>query len=191
VIDSDTMARMRSPEPGSTGFEPSGATAHDPRDAGMAARIVDYARRRLTKRSGDGECATLADNALRKAGARSVADYTTGPLVPDGDYVWGTPVSLSRVQPGDVIQFRDYRYDRVILTADRLEKDGQSRPHHTAIVESVGNDGAVTVLEQNAPKGSPIIRSELFFTDIRQTSGGRTTTITVEGTLWFYRPQPR
>jgi hypothetical protein len=53
----------------------------------------------------------------------------------------------------------------------------------------VDGNGAVTVLEQNAPEGSAVSRNTLYFTAGTTTSGHQTTTITVRGTFWFYRPQ--
>jgi hypothetical protein len=49
----------------------------------------------------------------------------------------------------------------------------------------------VTVLEQTAPDGSPVTRSQLYFLSGTTTSGDRTTTIKVQGTFWFYRPEAR
>ena len=66
-----------------------------------------------------------------------------------------------------------------------------TRPHHTAIVEQVGAGGTVTVLEQNAPDGSPTTRTRLFFTSGTFTSGSSTTTVRVQGTIWYYRPEAR
>ena len=138
---------------------------------------------------------TIADNsALRNAGARSAGDF--GTVVPDADYVWGSDVDLSDLHPGDIIQFRDYRYDREIDTSNpdgsgTTATDMQERPHHTAIVESVGANGAVTVLEQNSPKGSPVGRHQLFFKSLTFTTGNKTTRITVQGTVRFFHPQAR
>ena len=73
---------------------------------------------------------------------------------------------------------------------ERTEERVEERPHHTAVVERVGENGAVTVLEQNIPRGSPVVRTRLNFADSQSASDGRTTTVTVRGTFWFYRPQP-
>ena len=105
-------------------------------------------------------------------------------------------MNLSDLRPGDVIQFRDYRFDREVVThnsdgSTTTTNDFQERPHHTAIVESVGSNGAVTVLEQNSPDGSPVVRNQLFFSNGTRESGGQSTKITVQGTFWFYRPQAR
>ncbi|HKB10846.1 MAG TPA: hypothetical protein VKD69_09330, partial [Vicinamibacterales bacterium] len=121
------------------------------------------------------------------------ADY--GTVTPNADYQWGTSVTLADLQPGDVVQFRDYSYERTVVTRDSsgttTDEHAEDRPHHTAIVESVDGNGAVTVLEQNAPDGSPVRRSHLYFTGGTTTSGNSTTTIRVQGTFWFYRPQAR
>ena len=86
-------------------------------------------------------------------------------------------------------------FTRVVVTRDSsgttTDELSGDRPHHTAIVERVEGNGAITVLEQNAPDGSPGKRSQLFFSDVSTTSGGKKTTIKVQGTFRFYRPQPR
>jgi hypothetical protein len=191
-IDDGTSPRTETLTPGPIGLDaPSGA---GDTSAGLADRILGFARRQRGNRVGNGECFTFADRALTTAGARSAADY--GTVTPNADYVWGTSVSLSNLQPGDVIQMRDYRYDREIVVENpdgsgSTDTDFQERPHHTVVVESVDGNGAVTVLEQNAPPGSPVRRTQLFFADSTTTSGRRRTTVRVQGTLWFYRPQAR
>jgi hypothetical protein len=197
-LDDGTSARIGSPHPGPVGLD-ARSGAHSPGTAvpvsaaNMADQIVAYPTGQYGKRVGDGECFTLTDRALRAAGAKSAADY--GRITRNGDYVWGRDVDLSDLKPGDVIQFRSYRYDREIVTQDGNRRttntDFQERPHHTAIVESVDGNGAVTVLEQNVPHHGPVRRNQLFFTAGTTTSGGATTTIRVQGTVWFYRPQLR
>jgi hypothetical protein len=192
TIDDGTLARAESPPPGPIGLDAKSGTAKTT-GASMADRIISFARRQRGDRVGDGECFTLADRALRHADARSARDY--GPATPDADYVWGTPVALADLRPGDVVQFRDYRYDRhVVEESSRgttTTDDFQERPHHTAIVQSVDGHGAVTVWEQNSPDGSPVVRTQLFFSGGTTTSGHKTTTISVSGTFWFYRPEAR
>ena len=193
VIDPVTSARTESPTPGPIGLDSKSGTPKQTH-ASMAEQIVSFPRQHRGDRVGDGECFTLADRALRNAGARSARDY--GDVSPNVDYVWGASVNLSDLRPGDVIQFRDYRFDREVVThnangSTTTTDDFQERPHHTVIVESVGSNGAVTVLEQNSPDGSPVVRSQLFFSNSTSSSGGRSTSITVQGTFWFYRPQAR
>jgi len=192
-LDDGTLARTESPIPGPIGLDASSGGGTHPHPA-ISTRIVSYARNQSGTRVGDGQCFALADRALTGAGAKSAGDF--GTITPDADYVWGTSVALSDLQAGDVIQFRDYSFDRESTTehpdgSSDTRTETQGRPHHTAVVESVGSNGEVTVLEQNAPDGSPVRRSHLFFTTTTITNGNTTTTITVHGSFWFYRPQAR
>ena len=184
VIDDGTLARTDSPLPGPVGLQAKGGSGKA--GAPLGEQVVTFARGKLGQSVGSGECFDLADQALRSAAAKSAADF--GSVAKDADYVWGNPVSLGDVRPGDIIQFRDYRYDRTIETDTRTDTDFQQRPHHTSIVERVDGGGALTVLEQNAPEGRPGRRSQLFFADVSTTSGGKKTTITVQGAFRFYRP---
>jgi hypothetical protein len=190
-VDDGTLARISSPPPAPIGLKGGSAKGTT---ASIGDQVVAYARHRLGQVVGDGECFTLADNALRNAGARSAADY--GTVTPDADYQWGSSVSLADLRPGDIIQFRNYRYDREVETShadgsSETNTDFQERPHHTAIVERVGANGAVTVLEQNAPVGAPDTRSDLFFSDRDDSTGSTRTRIRVRGRFWFYRPEAR
>jgi hypothetical protein len=190
-LDDGTLPLIPSPTPGPIGLDaPSGGTQTA---ANLGEQVVSFARHRRGHRVGDGQCFALADRALRGANARSAADY--GTVTPTADYVWGTSVTLAELQPGDVIQFRNYSVTRVVVTRDSrqttTEEITQERPHHTAVVETVDGDGAVTVLEQNSPEHSPVTRTQLFFTSGTTTSGNRTITTTVHGTFWFYRPEAR
>jgi hypothetical protein len=190
VIDDGTLARTESPDPGVVGLDATTGGA----SPSLAARVLAYARRQHGDRVGDGECFALADRALRSARARSASDF--GSVEDDADYVWGTPVTLSDLHPGDIIQMRNYQYDSEV-TVDNPDGSGstrtwrEERPHHTAVVETVNGNGSVTVLEQNAPPGSAVRRTELFFANSTTTAGRRTTTITVQGSFWFYRAQAR
>ena len=192
TIDDGTSARTERPPPGPIALDSNSGAAR-PSAASIAERIVSFARRQRGDRVGDGQCFALADRALRHADAKSAVDY--GAISPDADYVWGTSVALSDLHAGDIIQFRDYSYDRQIVIERSDEtvtrEDSQMRPHHTAVVQSVDGGGAVTVLEQNSPDGSPVRRTQLFFTSGTTTSGNQTTTISVHGTFWFYRPEAR
>jgi hypothetical protein len=192
-IDDGTLARTESPDPGPIGLDAKSGSHGKGGSVSIADDIVAYAARRQGDRVGDGECFARADRALRAAGGRSAADY--GEITPDGDYVWGSDVSLAGLRPGDIIQFRDYRYERTVVTEDSRgtteETRTEERPHHTAIVERVEGDGAVTVWEQNSPAGSAVRRTPLYFSSGTTRSGRRTITVRVTGTFWFYRPQPR
>ena len=174
--------------------------------------VLAYARQRVGRQVGSGECFDLADEALRNAGASSASDY--GPITPTADYVWGRRVSRQEAQPGDIIQFRNYSMLIETETRVRVDTGGggfeesfetvtetQSRGHHTAVVEAIEPSGRLNVLEQNVGTGADRRRvqsNELFFvtrTNPPQTTreGNVTTTVrrtvTVRGQAWFYRPQ--
>jgi hypothetical protein len=186
----------------------------------LGQQVQTYAVNRVGQQVGSGECFDLADRALRAAGARSAADY--GEVTADADYRWGDPVQLADLQPGDVLQFRDYEVTiTVVVTRHKTFRDGSTedsedestetygRPHHTAIVSSRLGGGRLRVLEQNAPpRGGTtpqrVVRSNEIHTagststqsTVLQESDGvvqqeTTTTITVTGTIWAYRPQAR
>jgi hypothetical protein len=193
-IDHGTSARTRTPHPGSVGAGAAGATAHTRTAPSLGDQIVAFANSHRGSHVGDGECFALADSALSNAHAKSAKDF--GTVTPDADYVWGTAVALADLKPGDIIQFRDYAFVKRVdtETADggsRWQEWTGDRPHHTAVVQSVGASGAVMVLEQNAPEGSAVTRTELYFSSVTTTSGRTTTTITVSGTVKFYRPAAR
>jgi hypothetical protein len=159
--------------------------------ASLGEKVVAYARHRLGDVVGNGECFTLADRALQHAGAKRAEDcMPPGAVTEEADYVWGEEVLLDEVQPGDIIQTRDYVSLVRIETPDSWHEDEQQRGHHTAIVESVGDHGSLTVLEQNVPPGQPVQRIKLYFDSGTFTEGGTTTKVSVTGQFWFYRPQP-
>lgn len=187
--DDGTLARSKAPGRGPMGLSAKGGEETPTPDT-LRAQVVAFARQRVGDRVGSGECFDLADRALRDAGARSAADF--GQVTPNGNYQWGTSINLSQLRPGDIIQFRNYRFVRRITRADgSWNEDVQERPHHTAIVDHVDGGGAVTVLEQNVPEGEAVTRCQLFFSNSQTNSEGTQTTITVHGRFWFYQPQSR
>jgi hypothetical protein len=127
----------------------------------MNAAVIGFARKSLGKQVGNGECWTLADKALKAAGAQH----------PD-TYVWGRPLAAGEAPlPGDVIQFKECR----------LEKDGHwqllGTPAHTAIVETVRTPTQLHILHQNY--GVKIV------TELTIDTAARTA-----GELTIYRPLP-
>ena len=192
-IDEGTMPRVGSPPPGAIGLDARSGSRSAPQQS-MSDRILAFARQRRGQRYGNGECFTLADGALRHAAAKSAADF--GQVTPDADYVWGAAVTRAELRPGDVIQMRGYHVE---VNTTTEHPDGstdtttleEERPHHTAIVESIGANGRVTVLEQNVPEGQGVTRNVLYLTNSTTTAGASTTDVAVRGTFWFYRPEAR
>jgi hypothetical protein len=115
-------------------------------DAPLNDEIVEYARSKLGQKVGNGECTSLAVDALRQCGARR-PDPVQG--------IWGAELkSLREVQAGDILQFEEavfrkqqYRPDGALLTLT------YSYPHHTAIVSRVRKRGprpVMVIIHQNA-----------------------------------------
>lgn len=153
----------------------------------LSQRVFNYANSRLGHRVGSGECFDLADFALKAVGARTASDY--GTITSNADYVWGRLINQQVAVSGDIIQFRNYRM--TITTVTRTtQRDGswtetqtqtQTRPHHTAIVASIGQNGAIDVLEQNVgdgPNRRKVQRNTLYF-----GSPAPTTNSTTRGVL--------
>jgi hypothetical protein len=154
--------------------------------ASLGEQVLTFARRQHGRRVGSGECFDLADRALRHAGAKHASDY--GEITASADYVWGREVNLADIRPGDIIQFRDYHYR--LEKSDGSWEEEQERPHHTAVVESIDEHDKITVLEQNAPPGSNVHRIELYLSSTSFNERNIRITITVQGQVWFYRPEP-
>ena len=109
-------------------------------------------------------------------------------LGPDSDYVWGTLVAdvhitatsltapasaFAKVQPGDVIQFRN-----VVISDSGWT---YTFSHHSALIVGVEqsngvNDGTVTVLEQN-------VNGQHFASEETYNLAAMTA-----GEVWIYQP---
>lgn len=165
-----------------------------------AQTILNYADSNEGFKVGTGQCFDLADLALKKAGAKSAADY--GVVGKDTDYVWGSAVDLASVKPGDIIQFTNYKfvrkdfYDNDKASGNTAAQGKRGSPRHTAIVKSVGADGKITVWEQNISadgetEGGPVQSCDLYFKSYTTGDEKNGVKVTVSGTIKFYRPQPR
>jgi hypothetical protein len=112
--------------------------------ADLNSQVVNFAISHLHQKVGGGECAHLASEALRAAGADFV-----GRDPGNGDYIWGTLITTitpgrdsnasAACRPGDIIQFQNVK-----------TSGGWTADHHTAIVAAVDSRGRPTqVYEQN------------------------------------------
>jgi CHAP domain len=157
-----------------------------------AKAVVKFAQDSVSEKVGSGECYDLADKALQGAGAKSAPDH--GVITGNANYVWGREVKLDDVKPGDVLQFKNYAMKARVDKADGWSESKETRPHHTAVVESVGSDGTVVVIEQNIGKTAAdkrTKRSTLALKGSSTKAGTVTTTVTVTGTVTPYRPVPK
>ena len=97
-------------------------------------RMVDFAVSNIGNKVGNGECWTLAAEALDYSGA-----------LPPNLYDFGREIPLNQLQPGDVLQFRNAKFEERNYWAQL------GVPNHTAIVYSL--KGSKTfILHQNFGK---------------------------------------
>ena len=101
-----------------------------PPNSQIAKDIVRFATSQIGKQVGNGQCWTLAADALRAAGAE-----------PPKGYTFGTEIPLQSIQPGDILQFTTARFDEPGYWAI------MGTPNHTAVVYSLGD--RTFVLHQN------------------------------------------
>jgi hypothetical protein len=204
-LEDGTLPRGATPLPGpaaqakgDTGKEAAPATPPDggaptpaaPPAQTLGQRVVAYAAEQEGTTFRNGECFTLVDQALRQAGAQSAADF--GEVTPDADYVWGDSTIIDQVQPGDLVQFRNFV--STVTTSSATEEDSQSydAPHHSAIVAADRGDGEVQLLEQNLPDGSPVHRTIVCLRPGTWSGDGDSTiTVVTSGRYWLYRPRSR
>lgn len=148
-------------------------------------KVLAFAKDQLGKKVGDGECATLAVQALREAKAKPWF------ISSEGEYIWGklvrtvTPKSnlSGEALPGDIVQFRD------VTTAGKVGGTSFEASYslHTAIIAAVKDEGKVVeLLHQNFGEiqakdedRRKVQRSTLRFEDLKK------------GSIKVYRPEPR
>jgi hypothetical protein len=155
-----------------------------PSSATLETRVLNYAKSYLGKKCGTGQCADLADKALRAAGAKTF--YQLGPTGSNADYVWGRLVYFKEIwrsgpasgggetvtrygiHAGDIIQFRN-----VILKDSSGTRTAQ---HHTAIVKECLSGNRFRILEQNS--GGKLYVQERIINLNAMT----------QGKIWIYQP---
>jgi len=126
------------------------------------SQVLAFAQSHVNKVVGNGQCATLAQDAVQSA--NGVPFYQLGPSGSNADYVWGklvdtlTPANgnTAAIAPGDILQFSNvtevdtmtirYANGRTSTTVST-----QSPAHHTAIVSAVGGNARndLQVLQAN------------------------------------------
>lgn len=108
------------------------ASKDSPKAAGdLSQKVVDFAVRNIGQQVGNGECWTLANEALKAAGAQPADGYT-----------FGTPLSLNEIRPGDILQFTNARFEEPGYYVT------MGAPNHTAVVYSISGE-RVFILQQN------------------------------------------
>ncbi|MDB5922273.1 MAG: hypothetical protein JWN13_1209 [Betaproteobacteria bacterium] len=186
----------------------------------VTQKVQTWARGKLGRQIGRGECWDLGEQALKQAGALTSNDL--GPVQDDTDYVWGELVSDSKdIEPGYILQLRDHVVTTTTTvtytfadgsTVDSETEEIAKRGHHTAIANGkVDINGALKTLEQHVkPRGEVVQNKILYLRDVRpvvtktvetlinpatkkreKANATKTVTITVSGSVWIYKPKAK
>lgn len=102
----------------------------------LCSRVVDFCRSRFGTQVGSGQCAALADEALKAVGA------APGNFRDPRNYVWGRLLADDEeVVPGDILQMEECEF--------RTKAGLNFAPHHTAVVVKVVGPKSYEVLHSN------------------------------------------
>ena len=126
----------------------------------MNKRVLEYAKSKIGKYVGNGQCWTFANEALKAVGGKQPFVHYKGQIDTFGLKLRG----VQQVRPGDILQMHNVRFSNGI---------GTSR--HTAIITGVKGT-VLTVLEQNVA-GSPVQYGTLDVSTLTQ------------GRIDYFRPQ--
>lgn len=102
----------------------------------LNSKVLSFAMQNQGKQVGDGECWTLAAEALAHAGAKRARGYTFGREL----------VKREQSLPGDIIQFNACHFEETTLTGWSAFDMGW--PNHTAIIQALPT-GKTVILHQN------------------------------------------
>jgi hypothetical protein len=147
-------------------------------------KVLEFTRERIGKKVADGQCLSLAVEALRYAGAKRY------PFPPSGDFVWGRPVaSFKEALPGDILQFRNAVFEgKRWITKRRWVSWHHEYPHHTAIVSEVREEGrVVAILHQNVGAHDADDATK----QVVQEASIRPESLQAGGAVAIYRPVAR
>lgn len=115
------------------------------------AAVAAWCHSQLGRQVGNGECWTLAHDALAATpGAFVSQTYTHGACI----FAWCPPHeparSVTRLMPGDILQFWKAKFEVCDDATGRVVGWGSAGdPDHTAVVVDATNNNVVKVLEQN------------------------------------------
>ncbi|HTO73685.1 MAG TPA: hypothetical protein VMJ30_07695, partial [Gemmatimonadales bacterium] len=129
----------------------------------MAAKAKELVGQRIIsnpRNQNREECYDMVDEMLQQLGAKSAPEFMKH-VGTDDDYVWGTPVDLDKIQPGDILQIRNSVLEYTVSIRYKALEKGQKAPdgvtrttrmergHHTAVVIALNKDGSFQVSEQH------------------------------------------
>ena len=122
--------------------------------------ILEFATNSINKKVGNGECWTLAANALNTSNAKW-----------DGIFEFGKKVNYptEKALPGDIIQFKNIKI--------KDENETMVMAQHTGIITKINNDGSVEIANQNVNGKKKVVISHIKLNKV------------VKGKFFIYRPQ--
>jgi hypothetical protein len=121
----------------------------------LNAAVLAFAESKIGTKVGNGQCWTLAADALKSAGAKHANGYTFGKKL-DKD---------AEILPGDIFQFTSAKFSGQKGNYKWTLSLGD--PHHTAIVGKVISKTKYEILEQNP---GPVKRATIDFDDLKSGS---------------------
>ncbi|HEY9783847.1 MAG TPA: hypothetical protein V6D17_00505 [Candidatus Obscuribacterales bacterium] len=133
--------------------------------------VIDFVFQNRGQMIGDGECWTLAYDALVSAGARAPGSNGIHPLN------FGRPLTADEAcLPGDIIQFRSCVFR--VEQGTRTETIYVGSPDHTAIIVVPEQNGRMILAQQNTNGNKTVILTSLNFNTM------------IKGKYQIYRPLP-
>lgn len=118
----------------------------------LNTRVLAYSDAQKGDKVGNGECWTLAAEALKSARAKPADGYTFGRKLAAGEKIF----------PGDIMQFTEARFEGKSNKGTWWVTLGN--PHHTAVVRTVLGPTKYEILEQNP---GPVKAATIDFKDLK------------------------
>ena len=126
--------------------------------------IITFVDAKMRKKVGNGQCWTLAAQALDKVNANWDGKFKFGTLLdPDTDCIY----------PGDIIQFKNVKF----VTKEGNATSYNEMIQHTAIVYQVIGKGQYRIAHQNTEKWGKKV--DVSTIDLKTKKKGK---------IWIYRP---
>lgn len=134
----------------------------------LGDRMGDFLNSKLGKRVGGGECAHIATEALRVAGA----DFTRTEASGTQDYVWTTN-RIARLTQGSQLAGKVFKVGDILQYNNATLRSGGTSKllHHTQVVAAVDSRGRITkVYEQNVNGNRTVQKHDML--DLSKLNGG-------------------
>ena len=162
--------------------------------------VANWSESKLDQQVGDGECWTLANNALVAVGSQ-LSSRGQEPCMPSQSYVHGAliysflPAKSLRPDPrgsisgagvtrGDIVQLCEAHF----VAKDGMSEKCAGAPDHTAVIVGVESQGVIKVVEQNVG-GVKRVRAGSY--DMSELVKGEVRIFRVVGESWVGKLEPR